>query len=205
MMNSAMACAVSGCTRPAQEPRDAVDGKWYCAEHVACNWYPFTEEEFAAAAAEWGCNCGPSALAFALRVKLDVVRPAIPGFDEKRYTSPTMMKAALANLGRTFVVDRQTDVSSGGSEVVATLRGLSLVRLQWTGPWTAPGANPRWAYRVTHWVAAWPAPQAGVMVFDCNGGVRTLASWESEIVPLITSSYKRADGGWFPTHMWRLV
>lgn len=36
--------------------------------------YPFTEDEMYAAAREWGCNCGPSALAFALQVPLDRVR-----------------------------------------------------------------------------------------------------------------------------------
>lgn len=63
--------------------------------------YPFTEEELEAAADEWGCNCGPSALAFALQKPLEEVRYAIPDFEQKGYTSPTMIRIA----GRSGAVD----------------------------------------------------------------------------------------------------
>ena len=171
--------------------------------------YPFTEEEMLRAAEEWNCNCGPSALAFALQVPLDKVRGKIPGFEAKRYTSPTMMKAALLALSvrwREIHPDKMRDVCHPQ---------IALTRIQWTGPWTDAGANPKWAYRQTHWVATWrvgmfpkpgeltPHPDS-LLVFDCNGGIRPLASWESEIVPLLTAQYPRAYGGWFPTHVWRL-
>lgn len=42
--------------------------------------YSFTEDDMRCAAEAWGCNCGPSALAFALQTTLDAVRPALPGF-----------------------------------------------------------------------------------------------------------------------------
>ncbi len=158
--------------------------------------YPFTEEEAKAAYDEWQCNCGPAALAFALGMKLDAVRGAIPDFDKKHYTSPSMMKAALANLGGRF--DSAVCPSPAGMFVDT----VSLVRLQWSGPWTAPGANPKWAYRHTHWIATWTTPYN--TVFDVNGGIMAFHRWEKEIVPLIVATIPRADGGYFPTHIWRL-
>lgn len=160
--------------------------------------YPFTEEQFRAAVEEWNCNCGPSALAFALQIGLDKVRHAIPGFAEKHYTSPTMMKAALRNLDRGFAsypagVDQMFRVTHQPS--------IALVRIQWTGPWTKAGANPKWAYRQTHWIACYSPDK----VFDCNGGIRSFESWKADIAPLLASSINRADGGWFPTHVWMIA
>lgn len=42
------------------------------------------------------------------------------------------------------------------------------------------------------------------LLFDCNGGIRNLDSWEREVVPAIVKTIRRADGNWFPTHIWRL-
>lgn len=169
--------------------------------------YPFTEAEAQAAYDEWGCNCGPAALAFALRTKLDGVRMLIPDFDKKRYTSPGMMKAALKNAGIGFMA-----VTFGTKwQPYLFDDKTALVRVQWTGPWTAPGANPKWAYRQTHWIATWlektmrNESSRATMVFDCNGGIRSFDSWEREIVLLLTKHTPRADGGWFPTHIWRLT
>lgn len=175
--------------------------------------YPFTEAEFKQASDEWGCNCGPSALAFALQVPLDAARYAIPDFDKKRYTSPTMMKAALAELKHEYVAMRlplrpkpkhRNDLEPLASDLL-----VSLVRVQWTGPWTDPGANPRWAYGHTHWICTWRRrrlddlhPES--MVFDCNGGVRSLVSWDDEIAPILAAAAPRRYGDWFPTHIWRL-
>jgi hypothetical protein len=178
--------------------------------------YPFTEHDAQAAFDDWGCNCGPSSLAFALQIGLDKVRGKIPGFEAKRYTSPTMMKAALANLGREFKRIKNAD----GEVTIPTMfspHGISLVRVQWCGPWTKKGANPKWAYRQTHWIATWAfseevkpiggckTTRMGLFVFDCNGGIRSFASWQKEIVPALTATYPRADGNWFPTDVWRIV
>lgn len=172
--------------------------------------YPFTAEEMQAAYDEWGCNCGPASLAFALQIGLDKVRGAIPGFEEKRYTSPTMMRAGVENLGRKF-----TNLV-GHPDMLKKLMfsmDVALVRIQWTGPWTKTGANPKWAYRQTHWTACyrelrehgWDG-EMGVYdkVFDINGGIRSFDSWQKEIVPTLTALYPRADGGWYPTHVWRI-
>jgi hypothetical protein len=179
--------------------------------------YPFTAAEMSAAAEEWGANCGPAALAFALQTSLARVRGHIPGFEEKRYTSPTMMAAALDSLGAEWKPYSFPRMVAGMFAPTP-----SLVRVQFTGPWTAEGANPRWAYRHTHWIAAWR--QAGLavvadhdygeaclanvgrcMVFDCNGGIQTFESWKETTVPVLTAEIPRADGGWHPTHVWRVA
>lgn len=160
--------------------------------------YPFTEEDSQRAYNEWGANCGPNALAFALGVSLDDVRGKIPGFDEKRFTNPTMMRCALSNSGANFTA------ASGdlAAEMFSPWPALSLVRIQWTGPWTAPGANPKWAYRQTHWIVAWKDEVPAV--FDVNGGIMDFEVWKSEVVPVLTAQTPRATGGWFPTHVWRI-
>jgi hypothetical protein len=157
--------------------------------------YPFSAEEAQAAFDEWGCNCGPASLAFALGVGLDYIRESIPGFAEKRYTSPSMMAAALKNNAQQWKVvpPRRENLSLADDFRL-------LVRIQWTGPWTMQGANPKWAYRQTHWICACGRG----IVFDINGGVRTLESWEKEIVPILVANTPRADGNWFPTHIWRI-
>lgn len=191
--------------------------------------YPFTQEEAIAAHREWGCNCGPSALAFALQIGLDQVRPLIPGFDEKRYTNGTMMRMALIRAGQdvTMIVPPKRDpdfsdtrpltteviprvlagLTANAVKLVTTIHTLmfhermALVRIQWTGRWTEPGANKLWALRHTHWIATWKY-QDCPLLFDCNGGVNNVEQWQEEIVPLLTN-YEGADGGWWPTHIWR--
>lgn len=176
---------------------------------------PFSQEDFLAANREWGANCGPAALAFALNVPINSVRGAIPRFESVKYTSPSMMKSALNHLGVAF--DR---VMHAGHECptptdVCDSEHIALVRVLWCGPWDQPGMNPRWAYQYTHWIAAWcewrgdampltSRPPRHGMVFDCNGGVRTFPDWQQTIVPILTGSIRRATGDWRPTHVWRL-
>lgn len=147
----------------------------------------------------WGCNCGPASLAAALVVTLDSVRPWVEaaGFAEKRYMSPTMMKAALRAANRPFE----------SRDIHGPLKGFTthgLMRIQWHGPWTQPGMNPKWAYWYTHWIAGWWC-SGRVILFDVNGGLMPLDEWEDEIVPAITKAIPRADGRWSITHSWELA
>lgn len=183
--------------------------------------YPFTEEQAQAAHDQWGCNCGPTALAFALQMPLSFVRPLLPDFPARKYTNPTMMREALKSAGQDFRIIKVPVRTPGGGLDIATMYGENpklkpdepfsmmtdspphLVRVQWTGPWTKAGANPKWGYRMTHWICTW-LQRSVPLVFDCNGGVMHHEKWEAGIVPLITASIPRADGGWYPTHIWRL-
>ncbi|HEY6332799.1 MAG TPA: hypothetical protein VI756_25975, partial [Blastocatellia bacterium] len=80
---------------------------------------------------------------------------------------------------------------------------IALIRIQWTGPWTKEGSNPRWAYTHTHWIAGWIDREFPKMrVFDVNGGIRALVWWFQQIVPILIPS--GGDGGFFPTHIWGL-
>lgn len=170
--------------------------------------YPFTEDEARAAREAWGCNCGPTALAFALQTTLEAVKPAIPAFAERRYTSPTMMRAALDGLGRRFITlaagPRHAGVNNAKAVETMFAGPMSLVRIQWTGPWIVNGRPQRWAARQTHWIATW-AERGVHIVFDCNGGIQGFGKWETEIVPLIVAQVNRADGGWYPANIWRLI
>lgn len=194
---------------------------------------PFTEDELLAAHKAWGCNCGPAALAFALQTTLDTVRPAIPEFESRRYTSQIMMAAALRYFGETFSVVRDPSKGRNSRERIESMfvEQVALARIQWTGPWTERDASAKWACLHTHWIACWrdqsaarvvfsqaspgvdPGafnskvgidPIAGAMVYDCNVGVIEFSEWESTIAPAIIRSIPRADGGWFAADVWRL-
>ena len=161
--------------------------------------YTFSEHESEYAYKTWGANCGPNALAFALQTKLEAVRPHIPGFDVKQYTSPAMMKAALDSLRRPFTV-----VPKPKRADMFCQRHVALVRIQWTGPWIIDGKPQKWAARQTHWICCWTDNEGFETVFDCNGGMMSPEWWQSEIVPAITKTIPRADGGWYPANVWRL-
>lgn len=160
--------------------------------------YPFTEEQARKAYEDWGANCGPNALAVCLGVTLDEIRPAMErvGFAERRYTSPTMMQRAIYHAGGEI-----TRKTRGTDFAPWSVHGL--VRIQWHGPWTAPGANPKWAYRQTHWVHSMLWPEGGgTWVFDCNGGWMPVDEWERTVVPAIVATIPRANGEFSSTHVW---
>lgn len=162
----------------------------------------FSYQDACKANNEWGCNCGPSALAAVLGVRLNEVRPLIPEFDKKRYVSPSMMKAALGRAAVSWSEQTRTRRIEN-TRCPDALPAHGLCRIQWTGPWTQTGANPRWAYQATHWIAAFNRYNKP-LVFDINRGLTTYADWLSTVPALITGGIKRADGGWFLTHIWHI-
>lgn len=174
------------------------------ADHLGLK---FSSDDVNRAYDEWSCNCGPAALAVVLGITLEAARDLIPDFTKRKYTSPTMMKDALAEFGAAY---REAGKSR---KVPATfcpdiLPHHGLVRVQWTGPWTAPDSNPKWAYRVTHWFATFmlqsECPEH-LVIFDVNCGPVTWGQWVNTIPKLITDSIPRADGGWYLTHLWEVA
>lgn len=158
--------------------------------------YSFTESDARKAFDDWGCNCGPTALATMTGLSLDDVHPHIPDFDDLHYTNPTMMKAALAGIGVQWG-DRKSD-GSPIDQLPHLLTRYGLCRIQWEGPWYG-----RFAYRKTHWIGAMEY-RGMPYVFDCNSGWVSQGIWEKDVVPTLTEMYKRATGAWHCTHRWEL-
>lgn len=151
----------------------------------------FTADDADRAHIEWGANCGPGALAAVMGVTLDQVRPHLADFDRKHYTNPLMMYAALKSLRAQWSKSKSWP-----------RRGL--VRVQWEGPWTAPGVPMRARYRHTHWIGS-RRHDGQQWIFDINcmqvGGWVVLQEWHGQVVPWLLSRIEsKADGTYHTTH-----
>lgn len=155
----------------------------------------FTYEDLEQAYAEWGANCGPGAIAAMTGRTLGDVRANLGDFEQKHYTNPTLMFATLDRLG---VHWRRLHAPLTWPE-----RGLA--RIQWHGPWTAPGVPARVAYRHTHWVGS-RLSRRGIGIFDINAlnngtGWCSLKDWGETLVPWLLSEIEpKATGLWTLTH-----
>jgi hypothetical protein len=154
-------------------------------------------EEANCANDEWGCNCGPAALAAIMGLTLDQVRPHMGDFEVKRYTNPTMMFAALDSVGARW--------RNLGPLCDWPIFGLC--RIQWEGPWNMPGVPIRARYRHTHWIAVQhPLHSMDVGIFDVNcisngSGWVSERHWSDVLVPwLLKECVPRSDGKWHVTH-----
>lgn len=153
----------------------------------------FSGDDAQRAAEEWGANCGPGALAAVLGKTLDEIRPHLGDFERKRYTNPTLMLDILKRLGVSY--RKRMDWPRRG-----------LVRVQWEGPWTAPGVPMAARYRHTHWVGAQRIGEAfDLWVFDINAiyfdGWIPYAEWSGQLVPwLLKECEPKASGKWHITH-----
>lgn len=164
----------------------------------------FDRAELERAHDAWGCNCGPGALAAVLGLRPDDVRPHLPGFERKRYTNPMMMLEALLALQ----VDQLWRPLKPMPPHPDMWPAYGLARIQWEGPWTAPGVPMRARYRQTHWVGFCRAYNGDVGIFDINAmddrpgsGWCSLWDWSAEVVPwLLKEAVPRASGHWHATH-----
>jgi hypothetical protein len=156
--------------------------------------HSFSLEDAQQAHEKWGYSCGPCALAFALGITLDQLHEKTPVFDGKGYANPTMVRAAMSAMGVRHIEDRTLSMFADK---------IAVVRVQWSGPWTQPGTNPKWSYQYTHWICYW-LEDGREMVFDVNAGIVDFAEWKRVTVPAIVATIPRATGGWKQTHVWRL-
>lgn len=152
----------------------------------------FSEQDADRAFNEWGANCGPSALAAILNMTLDEVRPHMGDFEQKHYTNPSLMNAALRSTGKPW------------RKIGAVWPAYGLVRVQWEGPWTEAGVPMRARYRFTHWIGA-TTRTTPIAIFDINcinngTGWCSLDDWQRVIVPYLTGLYPSANGKWHITH-----
>lgn len=159
----------------------------------------FSVAEAEGAGDEWGLNCGPGALCGVLGLRPEQVRPHMQDFEQKGYSNPTLMFAAL----RSLKVDYGCQSAPHGA--MLEWPKLGLVRIQWGGPWMRPEVPMRARYRQTHWVGSWRGEGGAVQVYDINaaewGGWVPLAGWTRHVVPwLLKECVPRNDGTWLMTH-----
>lgn len=160
----------------------------------------FTAADAERAHDEWGANCGPGAIAAICGLSLDQLRPQMGDFEAKGYTNPRLMRQVLARLGVRFRISTREPLTSLWPD-------YGLARVQWEGPWTAPGVPERARYRHTHWVGAmWSEARREFGIFDINamasGGWVSAADWASVIVPwLLEQCEPQANGRWHRTHV----
>ena len=86
-----------------------------------------------------GAMCGHGALAAALGIPVLEAMKLLP---KPGWINVPMMKAAISNAGRTFFRIAKPDPGE-----------TAVIMVQFTGPWTEPGAHPMGACRHRHWVA----------------------------------------------------
>lgn len=158
--------------------------------------------ENAEEAAAWNFNCGPAALCAVFGLTPEEVRPHLQGFEQKGYTNPTLMFAALKSLRATYRAAVWRD------DGYLQWPSWGLARVQWGGPWTKPGVPMAARYRQTHWVASCKtALGESHGVFDVNAlgppaqGWCSFFNWKTVLVPwLLKEGVPRADGTWWLTH-----
>lgn len=158
----------------------------------------FTWAETEAAYEAWRFNCGPGAICGLLGLRPEEVRPHMGDFEQRGFTNPTLMYAALTSLGVRFA--KTIDSTCIGQKKLG-FPEFGLARIQWGGPWCSPKAPPQARYRQTHWVASWLSPKQGHAIFDVNASVWTAeADWKRLVLTDLLELYPRADGTWWVTH-----
>lgn len=155
----------------------------------------FDSHDVAAAYRDWGCNCGPAALAASLDLTLDAVRPHLGDFEQRRFMNPTQMQISLVAL-----MARWRAIPNGTGPPWPE---NGVVRIQFGGPWLKPGVPVGAAYARTHWLAS-RKHEGADWVCDVSAGWLPAERWEAEILPLLVKWVSRADGTWFPTHRWEV-
>lgn len=168
----------------------------------------FTLDDAQRAGDEWGFNCGPGAVAGVCGLSIEELRPHLGDFEKKGYTNPTLMWNILEELGLKF---RKRGIAS--NVPVLDWPRFGLARVQWEGPWTAPGVPIRVRYRHTHWVGAmsdpndwttpgWEEPRIFDVNCMCVGGWVSLSEWSRSVVPwLLGECVPKASGKWHLTHV----
>jgi len=162
----------------------------------------FSYEDMCRANEEWGANCGPGAIAAICGLTLDELRPHLGDFEEKGYTNPTLMFEILERIGAQIRVRS----IAANLKTPLTWPDYGLVRIQWEGPWCAPGVPMAARYRHTHWIGANGRNPRNIGIWDVNcmnngTGWVSLENWRAIAVPhILRACVPRADGGWHLTH-----
>ena len=167
----------------------------------------FDGDEAMRANKEWGFSCGPAALAAVLNLRPVDVKPAFPQFPG--YCTPSAMTTALATLKqlhewRIATHPPLVEQCDPMPDPLALLPARGVARIQWAGPWTEPGANVKWAYQHTHWIASWRDGDA-CEIYDINMGVNPADVWVRDVVPQLLVAHPRATGRFWITHTYNII
>ena len=151
--------------------------------------------DLAAAHKEWGCNCGPSALAAALNLRCADVRDAFGDFDERRYVNPSHMKAAAGVLGYRALLTERLVVGSAPPARHPPLFGVAFI--QFTGPQVPQTWHAQYLH--THWIAC-AFNGTRTIIYDCNHAVPIpLSEWAIEVFPRFESDGRPYTGFYIRT------
>lgn len=162
----------------------------------------FDEVEFASA--DWGFNCGPAVICAITGMSPDELRPHLLDFERRCFMNPSQMWRVLLGLRLPIDAAQQGRACVAGD---GSYPPLCVVRVQWDGPWTAPGVPIKARYPRTHWIAV-SGSLGERCVFDINavhscGGWIPWQTWTSSLVPwLLREAHPKATGKWWPTHIW---
>lgn len=158
------------------------------------------------AATSWGFNCGPAALCACLGMTPEQLRPHLLDFEERKYTSPSMMNAILDRLRAPY---KLSSVPVGSRQAAF----FGLVRVQFSGPWMRPEVPVAAQYKHTHWVAS-QFYGGQCWIFDINAFYMAMGEragwvpalqWSHQLLPnLLRVAVPRADGKWWFTHLYEI-
>lgn len=155
----------------------------------------------------WGANCGPMALAAVLGLPtVEAARELVQPF--RGFMSPSDMAHALERARIRGCVERWTHIRMPAAD---PWPALGLVRIQWLGPWCAPGVNPRAAYRYTHWVGVRRVDRRSKEAFALvsatvdqgrQGNLRDLPAEATSILSDPILIYDATPNRWLPLWAW---
>ncbi len=166
----------------------------------------FTLEDSVKAGEDWGFNCGPAALCMVAGRTPNEIRPFLGGFESKGYTNPTLMFECLNRLGIRWKPSKARGSTAWFPDGLDLWPSFGLCRVQWEGPWTAPGVPIRVRYRHTHWIGCMRIDNGEPGIFDVNcmsvGGWVSFSVWRDQVVPwILRECQPKANGGWHLTHV----
>lgn len=159
----------------------------------------FTPWDLEQAHEDWGCNCGPAALAACLGMTLDDVWCHLGRFCQLHYMNRDMMFQAVRQHGFRATVDLVAD--QDGVDRYPT-HGLCLV--QFGGPWVDDPKLAKWGTTQTHWIAS--KIDAGVnWIFDVNYARWVeWQTWHEELIPRLVRRDKYRDGTYWLSTSWEI-
>lgn len=144
----------------------------------------------------WKASCGHHSIAAAVGIHIDDVRPHLT--HEKGWMNPTNISHTLDSLGISY------DLTKGHTGRGADAFCVGINRIQFEGPWTAPGKPPAAAYRYTHYVAMMKQPDFPGKILDTIIASHIWLHFPGWLDAI--AQYSKEDGttGYHVTHHWKI-